>query len=346
MNTRLAWLALPLVAALAACNPTSANQTGSASEDSKSITLLNVSYDPTRELYQQYNAQFQQYWQKKTGQKVTIQQSNGGSGKQALAVQNGLKADVVTLALAADIDHINHGKTPLIDGHWQQKLPHNSTPYTSTVVFLVRKGNPKHIHDWGDLIQGDVQVLTPNPKTSGGARWNFLAAWAWAKHQPNSSDAQAEQYVRELYRRVPIMDSGARAATISFTQRQIGDVLLTWENEAHLAVQQTPGAYEIITPSLSIRCEPPVALVDSIVDAKGTREVASAYLQHLYSPEAQRLIAQHHYRPVDRTVAAEFTAQFPTLKLVGIDDEFGGWQAAQQHFFADGGVFDRIYTTR
>lgn len=328
---------LALAAALAAsCSREHGNK-------SEPAMLLNVSYDPTREFYNEYNPLFQQYWLKKTGREIHVQQSNGGSGKQSLAVQNGLKADVVTLALAGDIDAISKNKK-LIKPDWQKTLPHNSAPYTSTIVFLVRKGNPKQIKDWGDLVKNGIQIITPNPKTSGGARWNFLAAWAYAKSLPGASDASAEAFMKNLYRRVPVMDAGARAATVSFTQRGLGDVLLTWENEAHLAVKETGGTVEIVTPSLSILCEPSVAVVDTVTDAKGTRDAAKAYLQYLYSPEAQRLIAQHFYRPSDAKTAAEFKRRFPPLKLATIDADFGGWQNAQAKFFNDGGVFDRIYT--
>ena len=290
MNFKSLWLALPLALALSACDQGSA--ASKSSKSAEKVSILNVSYDPTRELYQAYNPIFKQYWKAQTGQDVEIQQSNGGSGKQALTVQHGLKADVVTLALAGDIDAINGGSQTLISPDWQQALPDNSTPYTSTIVFLVRKGNPKNIRDWGDLVKGDVQIITPNPKTSGGARWNFLAAWAWAKHQPGGSDDKAREFVHELYRRVPMMDAGARGSTISFTQRGLGDVLLAWENEAYLAVKEAGDQFEIVTPSLSILCEPPVAVVDSVVDAKGTREVATAYLQQLYTDESRRLIGQ------------------------------------------------------
>ncbi|NOL49139.1 sulfate ABC transporter substrate-binding protein [Pelistega europaea] len=307
-----------------------------------SLTLLNVSYDPTRELYKAYNNDFKQYWKQKTGQDITIQQSNGGSGKQSLSVQNGLKADVVTLALAADIDALNN-TVHLIRKDWQEALPEHSTPYTSTIVFLVRKGNPKNIKDWGDLIRDNISVITPNPKTSGGARWNFLAAWAWAKHQANGSDSTAQDFVQKLYQHVPIMDTGARGATITFTKRQQGDVLLAWENEAYLALQEAPDQFDIITPTLSILCEPPVAIVDDVVDKKGTRAVATEYLKRLYTTEAQRLIAKNFYRPIDPKVQTEFAQQFPSLHLVNIRDEFGGWQYAQKRFFADGGVFDKIY---
>lgn len=338
MKLTPALLAFALLPLLAACSP---NPDGNKPAANK-ISILNVSYDPTRELYREYNVQFQRYWQQKTGQTVDIQQSNGGSGKQALSVQNGLKADVLTLALGGDIDSINHTK-PLIDSKWQQRLPHNSTPYTSTIVFLVRKGNPKNIRDWNDLVKGDVAIITPNPKTSGGARWNFLAAWAYAKHQPNATDETAKQFVRDIYRRVPVMDAGARAATISFTQRGLGDVLLAWENEAYLAVKESPNEFEIITPSLSILCEPPVAIVDAVVDAKGTRAVATEYLQQLYTDDAQRIIAKNFYRPVSPHIQAEFKHQFAHLNLVNINQTFGGWQQAHNVFFKDGGIFDQIY---
>lgn len=345
MRLRTLLLTVTLGAALAACGQNGGGQS-SASASGGNATLLNVSYDPTRELYQHYNELFARHWQQKTGQTVSIQQSHGGSGKQALAVQNGLKADVVTLALGGDIDILSQGQPPLLKTDWQKALPHNSTPYTSTIVFLVRKGNPKQIRDWGDLTRDGIQVITPNPKTSGGARWNFLAAWAWAKHQPGGSDETARAFVQKLYQNVPILDTGARGATINFTQRNLGDVLLAWENEAHLALKEAGDQFEIVTPSLSILCEPPVAVVDSVVDAKGNRELATEYLRHLYSPEAQRLIAQNFYRPTNEAVSAEFSQQFPNLELVRIDDEFGGWQTAQQRFFADGGVFDQIYSAK
>ena len=342
-------LVLPLVLALAACgnqasnDKTAASNTeGSQATSGSSVSILNVSYDPTRELYQEYNQVFQKQWQQKTGQTLTIQQSNGGSGKQSLSVQNGLQADVVTLALAGDIDSLNKQKE-LLNKDWQKALPDNSTPYTSTIVFLVRKGNPKNIKDWGDLVKGDVQVITPNPKTSGGARWNFLAAWAWAKQHNGGDEAKAKAFVTELFKRVPVMDTGARGSTITFTQRGLGDVLLAWENEAYLALKEAGDQYEIVTPSLSILCEPPVAVVDSVVDKKGTREVATEYLKGLYTEDAQRIIAKNFYRPINPKVAEEFKDKFPQLQLVTIDKDFGGWKTAQQQFFADGGVFDQIY---
>lgn len=306
------------------------------------IELLNVSYDPTRELYQQYNAAFAKHWKSETGEDVTIKNSHGGSGKQARSVIDGLQADVVTLALSGDIDALNLHQQ-LVDPNWQKRLADNSTPYTSTIVFLVRKGNPKGIKDWDDLVKKDVQVITPNPKTSGGARWNFLAAWAYAKAK-YGSDAEALKFVTELYRHAPVLDTGARGATISFVQRQLGDVLVAWENEAYLSLKEEGGdQLEIVTPSLSILAEPPVAVVDKVVDKKGTRKQAEAYLQYLYSPEGQRIAAQNFYRPRDAKVAAEFKDQFKPVKLVTIDQEFGGWKDAQPKYFADGGVFDKIF---
>jgi sulfate transport system substrate-binding protein len=308
----------------------------------KEVTLLNVSYDPTRELYEQYNAAFAKHWKAKTGDDVTIKQSHGGSGKQARTVIDGLPADVVTLALAGDIDAIAaHGK--LLPVSWQSRLAHNSSPYTSTIVFLVRKGNPKNIRDWGDLAKPGISVITPNPKTSGGARWNYLAGWAWALQQPGGSEATAKEYVRKLFRNVPVLDTGARGSTTTFAQRGIGDVLLAWENEAFLSIKEL-GAdkVQIVLPSLSIRAEPPVTVVDRVVLRRGTREVATEYLQYLYAPEAQEIIAKNFYRPTDEKVAAKHAAQFPKIKLVTIAD-FGGWAQAQKQHFADGGVFDQIY---
>ena len=306
-------------------------------------TILNVSYDPTRELYEDYNAAFAAYWKKKTGQNVTVQQSNGGSGKQARAVIDGLQADVVTLALAYDIDAISQ-KAGLLPANWQSRLPENSTPYTSTIVFLVRSGNPKHIKDWDDLIRPGVSVITPNPKTSGGARWNFLAAWAYALSRPGGSDASAREFVTKLYKNVPVLDSGARGATTTFVERGLGDVEIAWESDAFLAVDQLgKGKYEIVAPSQSILAEPPVALVDKIVDSKGTRAVAMAYLQYLYSPQGQEIIAKHYYRPRLASVAKKYEGVFPKIKLVTIDKVFGGWQKAQKTFFDDGAVFDQIY---
>jgi sulfate transport system substrate-binding protein len=305
------------------------------------VTLLNVSYDPTRELYVEFNAAFARYWKAKTGQVVRVDQSHGGSGKQARSVIDGLAADVVTLALAADIDAIaSAGK--LLPLNWQSLLPDNSCPYTSTIVFLVRKGNPKLIHDWGDLVRPGIAVITPNPKTSGGARWNYLAAWAWARAQPGASEASAREFVRRLYSNVPVLDTGARGATTTFVQRGLGDVLIAWENEALLAVRQL-GAdqLEIVVPSVSILAEPPVAVVDKVALRHGTRDVAMAYLRYLYSSEGQEIVARHFYRPRDPQVAARYAARFPRLKLATIAD-FGGWAQAQSTHFAEGGVFDQI----
>jgi sulfate/thiosulfate-binding protein len=304
-------------------------------------TLLNVSYDPTRELYQDFNAAFIKYWKGKTGQTVTIKQSHGGSGGQARAVIDGLEADVVTLALAYDIDAV--AQSGLTTAAWQKRLPQNSSPYTSTVVFLVRKGNPKGVKDWGDLLKPGIQVITPNPKTSGGARWNYLAAWGYALRQPGGTEDKARQFVGELYKKVPVLDSGARGSTITFVQRQIGDVLLAWENEANLALKESPGQLELVVPSVSILAEPPVAVVDKDVDRRGTRVLAEAYLQYLYTPEGQEIAAKHHYRPRDPKVAARFAGTFANVKLFSIDESFGGWQKAQKTHFADGGVFDQLY---
>ena len=305
-------------------------------------TLLNVSYDPTRELYTEYNKAFNQHWTAAGNEAVTFQQSHGGSGKQARAVIDGLKADVVTLALAGDIDELYKlGK--LIPEDWQTRLPQSSTPYTSTIVFLVRKGNPEGIKDWDDLVKPGVEVITPNPKTSGGARWNFLAAWAYAQ-QKYGSEAKAQEFVQQLYKNVPVLDTGARGSTITFVNNNIGDVLLAWENEAFLALKEQGGdQFEIVAPSLSILAEPPVAVVDKNVDKKGTRKVAEAYLQYLYSEEGQRIAAKNFYRPRDAKIAAEYAKQFPSLKLVTIDKDFNGWKTAQPKFFNDGGVFDQIY---
>ncbi|MFO1399887.1 MAG: sulfate ABC transporter substrate-binding protein [Steroidobacteraceae bacterium] len=308
-----------------------------------SVTLLNVSYDPTRELYDAYNKAFAAYWKGRTGDAVTVRQSHGGSGKQARGVIDGLEADVVTLALAADIDAIaKNGR--LLPENWQARLPQNSTPYTSTIVFLVRKGNPKRILDWGDLARPGISVITPNPKTSGGARWNYLAAWAWALKQPGGTPASAEAFVGKLYRNVPVLDSGARGSTTTFVQRGIGDVLLAWENEAYLARNQLgSGSFDIVYPSVSILAEPPVAVVDKVALRHGTGKVAEAYLQYLYSAEAQEIAARNYYRPRDAAVLVKYAATFrPIPTLVTIAD-FGGWARAQSTHFADGGVFDRIY---
>ncbi len=310
---------------------------------SAATELLNVSYDPTRELYQEYNAAFIKHWKETTGETLSIKNSHGGSGKQARSVIDGLQADVVTLALAGDIDALNLNQ-PLIDPKWQARLPDNSTPYTSTIVFLVRKGNPKNIKDWGDLVKPGVEVITPNPKTSGGARWNFLAACAYAKHLPGGSDESALKFVTELYRHAPVLDTGARGATISFVQRQLGDVLLAWENEAYLSLKEQGGdQLEIVTPSLSILAEPPVAVVDKVVERKGTKKQAEAYLKYLYSDDAQRIIGKNSYRPRNAKIAEEFKGQFAPVKLVTIDEEFGGWTKVQDQYFNDGGVFDKIF---
>jgi sulfate/thiosulfate transport system substrate-binding protein len=304
--------------------------------------LLNVSYDPTRELYQDFNAAFSRHWKAKTGQAVAVQQSHGGAAKQARAVIDGLEADVVTLALAYDIDAI--AEAGLLARDWQKRLPDNSAPYTSTIVFLVRKGNPKGIKDWGDLVKPGIQVITPNPKTSGGARWNYLAAWAYASRLPGGSEAKAREFVGRLYRNVPVLDSGARGSTITFVQRGMGDVLLAWENEAFLSVKELgPDKVDIVVPSLSILAEPPVALVDKVVDRKKTRAVAQAYLDYLYAPEGQEIAARHFYRPRLKAVADKYGARFPKVNLVTIDQVFAGWQKAQRAHFADGGVFDQIY---
>jgi sulfate/thiosulfate-binding protein len=309
----------------------------------KSVILLNVSYDPTREFYDAFNAAFAAQWKRQTGDIVTVNQSHGGSGKQARAVIDGLDADVVTLGLAYDVDALaKHSQ--LIPADWQTRLPYNSTPYTSTIVFLVRTGNPKGIHDWNDLGKTGVAVITANPKTSGGARWNYLAAWSWAKAQPGGSEATAAAYVTAVYHNVPVLDSGARASTVTFVQRGIGDVLLAWENEALLAVRELgAGKFSIVMPSQSILAEPPVAVVDKVVDKHGTRPVAEAYLKYLYSAEGQELAAKHYFRPRDPAVAAKYASQFPAVKLVTIDGVFGGWTQAQAIHFADGGTFDRIY---
>ncbi|CFR28822.1 sulfate ABC transporter substrate-binding protein [Yersinia frederiksenii] len=307
----------------------------------KDIQLLNVSYDPTREFYQEYNQAFSKHWQQQTGDKVTVRQSHGGSGKQATSVINGIEADVVTLALAYDVDAI--AERGRIDKNWIKRLPDNSAPYTSTIVFLVRKGNPKQIHDWSDLVKPGISVITPNPKTSGGARWNYLAAWGYALEHNNNDQAKAQEFVKTLYKNVEVLDSGARGATNTFVERGIGDVLIAWENEALLAVNEVgKDQFDIITPSVSILAEPTVSVVDKVVDKRGTRDVADAYLKYLYSPEGQTIAAKNYYRPRDPAVAAKFSNEFPKLKLFTIDDVFGGWTQAQQVHFATGGVFDEI----
>jgi sulfate transport system substrate-binding protein len=310
----------------------------------KTLTLLNVSYDPTRELYKAINAAFIPAWKSKTGQTVIINQSHGGSGGQARKVIDGLQADVVTLALAADIDAIAD-KAKALPANWQTRLPSNSTPYTSTIVFLVKKGNPWKIKTWGDLVKPGISVITPNPKTSGGARWNYLAAWAWALRQPGGSTATAQAFVQKLYKNVPVLDSGARASTLTFAQRGIGDVLLAWENEAHLAFEEFgAGKFDIVTPDFSILAEPPVAWVDKNVVKHGTAQVAQGYLQFLYSPMAQDIIAKNFYRPRNTDMLAKYRASFPNIPLIAIDDPvFGGWKKVQASHFADGGLFDKIY---
>lgn len=307
-------------------------------------TLLNVSYDPTREFYQEFNREFVRHWKAKTGAEVVIRQSHGGSGKQARAVIDGLQADVVTLALAYDIDAIAE-KSKKLPADWQKRLPQHSAPYTSTIVFLVRQGNPKGIRDWSDLVRSDVAVITPNPKTSGGARWNYLAAWAYALKQPGGSDDKAKDFVRRLYANVKVLDSGARGALTTFAERGMGDVLLAWENEAFLAVNELgAGRFEVVTPSVSILAEPTVAWVDQVATQRGTLTVAQAYLEHLYSPEGQRIAAKHYYRPVrPEGVGAADLKRFPKINLLRIDDVFGGWAQAQKTHFSDGGVFDQIY---
>ncbi len=356
-----------MIAAFACCgcgsSPEATRATSTkqqAGQAERTVTLLNVSYDPTREFYQEFNSAFQQYWQQRTGTKVIVDQSHGGSGKQARSVIDGLEADVVTLALAQDINAIAE-KSGLVDSNWQQQLPHNSAPYTSTIVFMVRKGNPKNIKDWGDLTQEGLSIITPNPKTSGGARWNYLAAWGYALKRelgdlsvlkdPAKADqiAQAQEkakaFVQEIFRRVPVLDSAARGSTNTFVQRGIGDVLLAWENEAFLAVKELgPDKVEVVVPSISILAEPPVALVTKIAEKHGTLEIAKAYLQHLYAPEGQQLAAKHFYRPaVQESISEEQRAQFSTVETFSIDDIFGGWGKVQAEHFDDGGVFDQIY---
>ena len=311
--------------------------------NAREVKLLNVSYDPTRELYQDYNAAFAKYWKAKTGDDVVVSQSHGGSGKQALSVINGLEADVITLALAYDIDAIAQ-QARFLPADWQKRLPDNSTPYTSTIVFLVRKGNPKNIRDWDDVVKPGVIVVTPNPKTSGGARWAYLAAYAYALETYGHDDAKARDFVKRLYKNVPVLDSGARGSTTTFVERGIGDVLLAWENEAHLALKEFgPDKFEIVTPPLSILAEPPVAVVDKVAKKHGTTDVAKAYLEYLYSDEGQEIAAKNFYRPRNATIAAQYAANFSQLKLITLDQEFGSWAKAQKTHFADGGTFDQIY---
>jgi sulfate/thiosulfate transport system substrate-binding protein len=329
-------LGLLLVVTVTGCGGTS---TGDRSAGT--LELLNVSYDPTRELYHEFDAAFVTAWRDETGEAVLLRQSHGGSGSQARAVIDGLQADVVTLALAYDIDAI--ANAGLVATDWQDRFPENSAPYTSTIVFLVRKGNPKGVRDWDDLVKPGVSVITPNPKTSGGARWNYLAAWGYARGQPGGSDESARRFVAQLFAQVPVLDSAARGATNTFVQRRIGDVLLAWENEAYLALAETGGDVEIVVPSVSILAEPPVAVVDQVVDKRGTRAVAEAYLRFLYTPEGQELVAKHHYRPRDPQVAARYADTFTRVQLFTIDDAFGGWQEAHATHFADGGTFDQIY---
>jgi len=354
---------LVIVALLTACgsggnggnsggSASSGGQTTAAGSDSSSggkneslppVELLNVSYDPTRELYEAYNQLFAEYWLNEKGQKVTVKQSHGGSGKQARSVIDGLEADVVTLALGYDIDAI--ADAGLISADWQSKFELNSSPYTSTIVFLVREGNPKGIKDWDDLIRDGIEVITPNPKTSGGARWNYLAAWGYALRKNGGDEAAAREFVKELFKHVPVLDSGARGATTTFVERQLGDVLLAWENEAFLALKEFgEDKFDIVTPSLSILAEPPVAVVDKVVDKRGTREVAEAYLQYLYSEDAQKVIAENFYRPTLPSVAEQYKDRFVDVEFLTIDGDFGSWREAQEKHFSDGGIFDQIYT--
>ena len=348
---RAALLLVAVSAGLGACKKSEATPTGAVGSSSAAVveaskppvTLLNVSYDPTRELYQDFNVAFAKYWKAKAGQDVKINQSHGGGGKQARAVLDGLEADVVTLALGYDVA-ILHDKGQLIPENWQSRLPQNSAPYTSTIVFVVRKGNPKHIKDWNDLTREGVQVITPSPKTSGGARWNYLAAWGYALKQPGGDDAKAREFVSKLYKNVPVLDSGARGATTTFVERKIGDVLITWENEAILSVNEFgKDNLELVAPSVSVLTEPPVTIVDKNVDKHGTRAVAEAYLQFLYTPEGQEIVAKHYYRPRDEAAFAKYKAQFPEVKLFTVDELFGGWSKAQPTHFNDGGIFDQIY---
>jgi sulfate/thiosulfate-binding protein len=335
--------------ALSACKKSDAASASPAASGSATaaslapVTLLNVSYDPTRELYQDFNAVFAKYWLGKTGQEVKINQSHGGSGKQARAVIDGLEADVVTLALGYDVSAL-HDKGQLLAADWQTKLPTNSSPYTSTIVFVVRAGNPKHIKDWDDLVRPGVQVITANPKTGGGARWNYLAAWGYALKQPGGDEAKAKAFITKLYGNVPVLDSGARGSTTTFVERGIGDVLISWENEAILSVNELgKGKFEMVAPSVSILCEPPVAVVDKNVDKHGTRAISEEYLKYLYTPEGQEVVAKHYYRPRDPDVLAKHKAAFADVKLFTIDELFGGWDKAQPTHFNDGGVFDQIY---
>jgi len=317
------------------------SQIGLALAQTKPVTLLNVSYDPTRELYVAFNAAFAKHWKATTGQEVTIKQSHGGSGKQARSVIDGIDADVVTLALAGDVDAL-HKNGHLIPADWQKRLPHNAAPYTSTIVLVVREGNPKGIKDWDDLVKPGISVITPNPKTSGGARWNYLAAWEFAKRK-YGSEAKAKTFVAALYKNVPVLDTGARGASVTFAQRNQGDVFISWENEAHLLEKEFGNRVDIVYPSLSILAEPPVSVVDKNVDRKGTREVANAYLNYLYTEEGQDLVGKHFYRPISATAQAKYVKQLPKLSLFTIDQAFGGWAKADKDHFADGASFDQIY---
>ena len=332
---------IPLIAT-ALIPLTSCNKKQTAGGAKSTTSLLNVSYDPTREFYAEVNEAFRKEWQSKNNGTLEIKQSHGGSGKQARSVIDGLEADVVTLALAGDID-VLHREAKLLPKDWQTKLPHNSAPYTSTIVFVVRKGNPKAIKDWGDLVKPGVQVITPNPKTSGGARWNYLAAWAWAEKSFAADQAAILDYMTRLFKNVPVLDTGARGSTTTFAQRGIGDVFLSWENEAHLIEKEFPGKTEIVFPSISILAEPPVAVVEKNAAKHGTAAVSRAYLEFLYTPQAQEIAGRHYYRPRDPAVAAKFADKLPTLPLVGIDTDFGGWEKAQKTHFDDGGTFDKIY---
>jgi sulfate/thiosulfate transport system substrate-binding protein len=328
-----------LAAVLAIATVTSCRGQQAGATTATPVRLLNVSYDPTRELYQEFNAAFAKHWKAQTGQVVDVLMSHGGSGSQARAVSEGLQADVVTLALAYDVNAIE--RAGLIVTGWQKRLPQNSSPYISTIVFLVRKGNPKQITDWHDLVKPGVSVITPNPKTSGGARWNYLAAWEYAKQ--HGDEGKAKEFLTRLFENVPVLDTGARGATTTFVQRGIGDVLLAWENEAYFALEEAKDGVQIVVPSLSILAEPPVAVIDKVVDRKGTRKVAEAYLQYLYSPEGQDIAARHYYRPRDASVAARYASAFAKIELFTIDEAFGGWLQAQKTHFADGGTFDQVY---